>query len=59
MSRYETHSGIPAFSNEARLFYQRKINHFYDSISHLKRDNDFAKLLIPSLQDYLKHDIIT
>ena len=57
MSRYETHSGIPAFSNEARLFYQRKINHFYDSISHLKRDNDFAKLLIPSLQDYLKHDI--
>lgn len=55
---WQTHTGIPAYSNEQNDFYVRKRNHFLDQLGHLKDCPDFNKLMIPSVAEYKKYDHI-
>ncbi len=53
----KTKSGIPAFDAEtmgqARAEYQK----FYDALAHLRHCSDYDRLLMPSIKNFLRHEI--
>ena len=54
---WETHTGLPYLSNESKKYYENKHKSMLNNLIHIAGDNDFKKLWIPTVQEYLKYDV--
>ena len=53
----KTKSGLPAYDAETMAQARAEYQKFYDALAHLRHCSDYDRLLMPSIKNFLRHEI--